>query len=413
MIKIPLDLKPILEELKNKGISPVLVGGFVRDSLLQITSKDIDIELYNVNDFESIHSIISSFGKPNLVGKSFGVLKLSLKNLEIDFSLPRLEKKVGSGHKGFEVTLDSMLSFKEAAKRRDFTINAMGYDYNAETLFDPYGGASDLQNKRLHYVDEDTFIEDPLRVFRAIQFCARFELTCSDELILLCKKIIKSGELKFLSKERIFEEIAKLFLKAQSPSIGLKLFNSFSLQVFFPQLTYIDFHSLDNFAKNRGDESKRDLILMLVLLVFHIPTNDEVEEFLEIFISERQIKESVLNLYKYRYVLQDLEKKGFKNYDLLLLSSKVNIENLLLIDSARGYDFKELKTVASNLNVLSCKPKPLLQGRDLIELGLKPSEHFSSILEFAFDAQLQEVYKTPNEAKEWLQKNLQKLLKEL
>ena len=412
MIQIPEVLNPLLQELKNREISPIFVGGFVRDSLLGIEVKDIDIELYNVESFDIMSKILEPFGKANLVGKSFGVLKLSYGGYEIDFSLPRIEKKISSGHKGFEVTLDSKLPFKEAAKRRDFTINAMGYDYTSQTLLDPYNGQIDLGAKKLHYVDATTFQEDPLRVFRALQFCARFELTCKIELIHLCKTICERGDLEELPKERVFEEFSKLFLKANKPSIGIKLLYEFSMQKYFPELINVDYQSLDEMSKYKTADSKQNTILMLALLVFHFNSFEEVDSFLEKFVGEKQLKESVLNLYMYRYSLQDLRQKQFKNYDVLLLSTKTVIENLLLLNKARGYDFHEVYEVAKRFNVLTCKPKPLIQGRDLIELGFKPSNEFSKILEIAFDAQLQEEFCNYKEAKMWLQSNIKTLLEQ-
>ena len=189
MINVPKFLEPIITALQNSGASPILVGGFVRDSLLGFAIKDIDIEVYNIADFDAMMKILKPFGSINLVGKSFGILKLSYAGYELDFSLPRLEKKTGSGHKGFDVLLDPKLSFAEAAARRDFTINAIGFDLNSHTLLDPYNGQKDLNNKILSYVNKETFIEDPLRVLRAVQFCARFGLTCKESRGLCCYRL--------------------------------------------------------------------------------------------------------------------------------------------------------------------------------------------------------------------------------
>lgn len=413
MIEIPQVLKPLFETLKTNGVSAVIVGGFVRDSLLNNPAKDIDIELYNVKDFANMAEILKPFGKANLVGKSFGVLKLSYQGYEIDFSLPRLEKKTASGHKGFEVILDPKLTFAQAAKRRDFTINAMGYDYNTQILLDPYDGQKDLLNKRLHFVDALTFIEDPLRVFRAIQFCARFVLTCSNELIYLCRDISNKGEIKELAKERIFEEFSKLLLKSDKPSIGLKLFELFSLETYFTPLNSNIFNEIDTMSKLKSGNSKKDLVLMFALLVFHMPSPNEVQTFLEKFTDEKYLVDSVLNLYMYRYALEDLKQKEITNFALFSLSTKTTIKDLLLLNKARGLDFSQIEELAERLNILTCKPKPLLQGRDLKELGLNPSEVFSKILEIAYEAQLKEVFHTLKEAKVWLRNNIDTILKDI
>jgi tRNA nucleotidyltransferase (CCA-adding enzyme) len=405
MIIVPEFLKPLLLSLQKNGVSAVFVGGFVRDSLLNLSVKDFDIELYNVENYEKMAELLKPFGKTNFVGKSFGVLKLSINDEQIDFSLPRIEKKISAGHKGFEVTLDPKLSFKEAAKRRDFTMNAMGYDFNSRSLLDPYNGQKDLQENRLTFVNATTFEEDPLRVFRAIQFCARFELTCKDELVSLCKKIIQREDIKELAKERIFLEFSKLLLKAKSPSLGLKLFESFGLHSFFPEIKtdFSTLQSIDIMADLKTNDQKRDLVLMFTLLVFHLESAHEVSRFLKRFTDEHHIIESVLNLYIYKNGFDELMLNGITNYEILYLSTQTHIENLLLIHKARSKEYKEIEEYAKKLGVLTCKPSPLIQGRDIIALGLEPSPLFSKILEDVYDAQLREEFHTSLEAKSWLQ----------
>jgi tRNA nucleotidyltransferase (CCA-adding enzyme) len=408
MIEIPSFLAPLLDSLMKKGASPVLVGGFVRDVLLGYTPKDIDIEVYNIADFDTMAQLLKPFGALNFVGKSFGILKLSYCEHEIDFSLPRLEKKIASGHKGFEVLLDPKLSFKEAARRRDFTINAMGYDVNSATFLDPYNGYEHLKNKRLTYVNNDTFVEDPLRVLRAVQFCARFELTCSDELISLARSLCEMGAIKELPKERIFEEISKLLLKSKKPSRGLALFEILNLTKQFPEILDKNnrFTSIDAMANLKTHNHKRDMILMLGLLIFHFDTIEDVNSFLDKLTNETELIKELQTLYIYRYSLADMKQKPLTNYEISLLSTKVTIQNLLLIYEAQGIDIGEIKERSTQLGVLTCKPKALLQGRDLIALGLTPSKQFSEILEIAYDAQLQELFKSSKEAKGWLQNYL-------
>jgi len=161
MIEYPKELDAIFNKLATNQLKPVIVGGYVRDSLLQIQSKDIDIEVYGVNSFETLEKILYEFGSVNSVGKSFGVCKLSYKGYDLDFSLPREDNKTASGHKGFKIITKVNISYKDAAIRRDFTINSMGYDLINKTLLDPFNGLKDLKNKTLNAVNEDTFVEDP------------------------------------------------------------------------------------------------------------------------------------------------------------------------------------------------------------------------------------------------------------
>ncbi|NLN13283.1 MAG: CCA tRNA nucleotidyltransferase, partial [Arcobacter skirrowii] len=166
-IKIPKILENIFEDLKSAQAKPILVGGCVRDSFLNKEIKDYDIEVYNIDSIDSLKSVISKYKEPKLVGKSFGVLKLSVDDLDFDFSLPRTEIKTGFKHTDFEIILDSNLSYKEASRRRDFTINSIGYDYFENRFLDPFCGIKDLKKREIKHIDDKTFIEDSLRVYRA------------------------------------------------------------------------------------------------------------------------------------------------------------------------------------------------------------------------------------------------------
>jgi tRNA nucleotidyltransferase (CCA-adding enzyme) len=190
----------------------LIVGGWVRDRLLGIASKDIDIEVYGV-PAERLRELLSSFGRVDTVGESFTVYKVG----GLDVSLPRRESKVGPGHKGFAVTGDPELSFEEAFRRRDFTINAIGWDPLADEYVDPYGGRQDLARRTLRVVDPATFGDDSLRVLRALQFAARFPLAIEPATAELCRSI----PLDDLPCERIWGEVEKLLLRAERPSIGL------------------------------------------------------------------------------------------------------------------------------------------------------------------------------------------------
>jgi len=184
-----------------------LVGGCVRDVLLGNDIKDLDIEVYDINpeDFEDIMRRIGALG----VGKSFFVYKLG----DIDLSLPRTEKKVGVGHKAFEVELTN--DEKIASKRRDFTMNAMMINIFDGMLFDFWEGGKSLSSKKISLIDESTFREDSLRVLRAVQFSARFDFKIDESTL----KIMNDISLDDLSKTRIFWEFEKLF-KADYLSLG-------------------------------------------------------------------------------------------------------------------------------------------------------------------------------------------------
>ena len=178
-----------------------IVGGSVRDALLGLPAKDLDIEVFNT-DWDQLVEVASKFGSVKTVGKAFGVLKLSHPTLgEVDLSLPRRENRIGVGHRGFNVVHDSSLTLTEAASRRDFTINAIMWGLNG--LNDPFFGKSDLETRILRHVS-DKFVEDPLRVLRGMQFCSRFGLTAAPETVDLCRSIV--DRFQELSKDRLFVE---------------------------------------------------------------------------------------------------------------------------------------------------------------------------------------------------------------
>ncbi|HKP11527.1 MAG TPA: polynucleotide adenylyltransferase, partial [Blastocatellia bacterium] len=138
---------------------------------------------------------------------------------EIDVAIPRRESKSGRGHRGFTIEGDPRMTFEEAARRRDFTINAILYDPLTDQFIDPYDGISDLRRRRLRAVAAETFVEDSLRVLRAVQFAARFEMAVDAGTAALCRTI----DLTDLPRERIWGEVEKLLLLAARPSTGLEV----------------------------------------------------------------------------------------------------------------------------------------------------------------------------------------------
>lgn len=208
-------LKNIFDKIYQDNGRVLIVGGTVRDFFLKKSGSDLDFEVYHIS-FYRLQQILSQFGPVSLVGKSFGVLRLH--SLDADWSTPR---KDSSGRKP-KIDLDPNMSFEQAFKRRDLTINAMGIDVKTFELIDPFGGLSDLKNKILRSPDTDFFVQDPLRLFRVMQFAARFDMQPDSELNAVCKTM----DISTISTERIDEEFKKLFLKSEKPSIGLRWLNT-------------------------------------------------------------------------------------------------------------------------------------------------------------------------------------------
>ncbi len=453
MITLPKELTPITDHLLAQGCYPVIVGGYLRDMLLERESKDIDIEVYAVKNLELLQSMLEPFGSVNLVGKSFGVLKLALGDYDLDFSLPRRESKKSRGHRGFNVYLSGQMDFAAAALRRDFTINAIGYDLNSSLLLDPYNGQKDLTSRTLRCVNEQTFIEDPLRVLRAVQMAARFNLTCDENLLELMQTMVAEGMLNELPKERLFGELIKLLLKSAKPSIGFKLMDTLGILDLLPELKALKdtpqdpvYHpegdvwthtlmAVDEMANLRTNYDKRDLTLMLAVLChdFGKPATtkmlegrwralghdqaglEPVRTFLTRFTDEKKLIEEVLSLVEYHQRPLEFYKQESKDPAIRRLAMKVNIKDLVLVAKAdflgRGSDEavsgdypagKWLLEKAASLKIDQTPVRPMIRGRDLIEAGLTPSETFKTILNRAFEAQLDGEFLTPEEAKRWL-----------
>jgi len=413
MIDYPNKLNILFDKLDNFNIKPIIVGGYIRDKLLNLDSKDIDIELYGIESLQELETILEEFGEVNSVGKSFGVCKLQFEELDIDFSLPRTDNKVSEGHRGFKITTDSSLDFKTASSRRDFTINSMGYDIKEKKLLDPFNGRVDIYNGVLKAVDILKFDEDPLRVLRAVQFASRFNFELSQELFLKCKGMLQNTVLNELPKERIFVEIQKLLLKSPKPSLGLSLLKKLDGFIYFKELASLsmgEFERLlkrvDYLAKQKIENRDRKLALFLTLMSSDL-SQEKSLAFLTSMTDKKELLSEVIGMNK----KQTLVLKSFKDYDLYRLAMFVNIESFMLFAEALNLGenlqtINRLRDRAKSLSIFEHKAEALLQGRDLIALGLKPSIEFSKLLSEAYEAQIHSLFTNHKEALIWLRKRV-------
>jgi len=225
----------IAESVKAAGGNTYYVGGFVRDRLLGIDNKDVDIEVHGVAPDKLMH-ILSEAGEPLSYGRSFGIY--SLKGQSIDIAMPRREYAVSDrskprGHRDFEIEVDPYIGTYEAARRRDFTVNALMEDVLTGEITDHFGGRSDLEAGVIRHIDDITFSEDPLRVLRGAQFAARFGFQIAPETVDLCRGI----DISSLTRERVTEEMKKALLKAERPSVFFEELRKMNqLSVWFPEL---------------------------------------------------------------------------------------------------------------------------------------------------------------------------------
>lgn len=215
--------------VREAGGRALLVGGCVRDKLMGVEPKDWDLEVYRLAP-ERLRELLDQFGPVNVVGEAFTVYKL---RPDLDVSIPRRERKSGRGHRGFVIEGDPWMSFADAARRRDFTINAILEDPLTNEIIDPFDGRRDIEQGVLRAVSAQTFGEDSLRVLRAAQFAARFEFRIAPDTAELCRTI----DLSDLPAERIWGELEKLLLRARQPSIGLGWLQALGvLEKLFPEI---------------------------------------------------------------------------------------------------------------------------------------------------------------------------------
>lgn len=211
---LPDRASAIAKAVRDEGGRALVVGGWVRDHLLNRSASNVDLEVFGI-DAGRLRLLLERFGRVEAVGASFQVYKIE----NIDVSLPRRDSKTGRGHRGFDVTGDPAMTIEEAARRRDFTVNAISWDPLTEEYLDPCGGRADIDRRLLRVVDPATFPDDSLRVLRAVQLAARFELTVEGGSRDLCRSIA----LDDLPSERVWGEIEKLLLLAERPSLGLSV----------------------------------------------------------------------------------------------------------------------------------------------------------------------------------------------
>ena len=400
---IPNRLLSIAGDIRSAGGRAFLVGGWVRDALLGKDCRDYDIEVYDLTQDELV-PILKKYGRTNLVGKAFGVIHLAMKGLSLDFSFPRTESKVGYGHRGFVVHTDEKLSFKEAALRRDFTINAMGMELPELTLCDPYGGIDDLKKGLLRHVGP-AFVEDSLRILRGVQFASRFALTLAPETVELCRTLTLAD----LSVERLFEEFKKWLMKPGKPSLGLRAFLDIRLNDFFPEVfplreSWDDLgEMLDNMESEReklavaGIALSESQSMEFAFASFLSGSPETSLKFLERITNETHLLKNVpLQLGAYSNlslgIVNDapqLRRLAVKLGGLKLLCLLVKATPRKFYAEADDAEFPEkLWQAATDFDLLEAAPQPYLTGKMLMELGVKPGKQMGEIIKQSFELQL-------------------------
>ena len=439
-----------------------MVGGCVRDWLLGLEPKDFDVEVPGVN-FETLHRVLAPFGATDVVGRSFGVIKLRLAGAEYDFSLPRRESKTGAGHRGFHVEPEPDLSDSEAAARRDFTVNAIAYDPFTEALIDPHGGERDLQARVLRHTSA-AFAEDPLRVLRAFQLAGRFDFTLAPETVALCRSIKNS--FTELPVERVWGEWAKWAEKSQRPSRGLDVLQETEWLGHFPEIAALvgipqdpewhpegdvfmhTLHCCDALVRlddwnERGQGLHHPLLFAVLAHDFGKPSTTVQAErrgrirwvspghesaggpLAETFL--RRIG-APLDLIEYvrplvvNHLAHHHGNIEFSDTSVRRLARRLTPASIDLLCTVMRADhdgrpplhspetlqrIAALQQKARVLTLASTAPKRLMLGRHLLALGLKPGPDFKPLLDAAFEAQLDGAFADEASGAAWLKGHLQ------
>lgn len=463
---IPPPLAAVLDRLVGRGGRPYIVGGAVRDVLTGHVPKDLDVEVFGLAPPE-VEAALAEF-KVDPVGQSFGVLKVTVEGQTFDVALPRRDSKTAPGHRGFAISTDPWMSFAQAAARRDFTINAIGWDVVGGSFVDPHGGREDLRAGVLRHVSPG-FAEDPLRVLRGCQFAARFELRWHPETLTLCRQLVP--ELSTLPVERIWAEWQKLLLQSRRPSIGfdalldtgaIELWPALHALVGVPQdpawhpegqgdprgsLWVHNGMVVDQAVRVLADDGVTDaeerLIVLLGALCHDLgkPATtahadgrwralgheeagvEPTRRFLDSIGCPRRIAEAVVPLVRHHLAPFQLAPVQAGSAAIRRLATQVSLNRLARVaradflgrttdDALATRDSREVAAVswllarADELNVSAAAPRPLLQGRHLLEMGCTPGPELGVRLRQAFEAQLDGAFDDEPGAVRWAREHI-------
>ena len=425
-LKTAYDLARLVSQ---HGGCAYFVGGYVRDKLLGIENYDIDIEVHGIAPAD-LEAILRQIGEPTAYGESFGIF--GLKGCGIDIAMPRKETLWGHGHRDFDVFVDPHIGTQAAARRRDFTVNAMMQNVLTGEIVDHYGGKAHLEAGILRHVNDESFPEDPLRVLRGAQFAARFHLTPAPETIALCSTM----SLQHLPSERIGEELKKALLKAERPSLFFTILRQAEqLDVWFPELKALIgqeqhpvYHAegdvwnhtmmvLDEAAKLR-DTTANPYAFMLSALchdfgkavssqaatdgVVHAYGHETAgvpvaETFLRRITGETKVIDYVLNMTSLHMKPNIAAHNGSSVKSTnKLFDSSLDPHGLICLALADDRGRISLSPAPSTEDFLRQRlavyeetmSRPYVMGKDLIAAGLTPGKNFSEILAYAHKLRL-------------------------
>lgn len=381
-LKLSQDAQTAVETITALGGHALLVGGFVRDRLLSIESKDIDIEIHGGVDADALIKALATQGRVDTVGRAFGVIKFGQ---DVDLSFPRRDSKVGDGHTGFEIEVDATMTIEEALRRRDFTINSIALDPVTGEIIDPFKGQLDLISHTIRHTDDSTFADDPLRVLRGVQFASRFGFVFASKTARLAQEIAHRFE--ELSVERVWVEWEKILTKGQSMQAVTEALIDTGWIQHFPEWG-ASARVTDRIVRRSGLTGEDRAILILGAQFAGR------EESLKTF-----LKRIDAPIWLRRASVLVATRHDFRTKDPALEAR--------LISRITGRGLFDLWLQAHQLTDKPISRQrlaepALLTGDDLIRLGRKPGPDFGTTLKAALQAQDLEGWTEKEEALAWL-----------
>lgn len=361
--------------------SAVIVGGYVRDLHLGLHPKDADVEVYGVAPAKLKELLERLFGSTKDVGEAFGIIKIPLESgLELDVSIPRRESKVGKGHTGFLVDSDPSMTIKDAALRRDFTVNALAMDPVTGVVYDPYGGLEDLKNKVLRVTDAERFQDDPLRVLRAMQFIARLGFTVDAKSEELMREMVGRGDLEELARERVTEEFEKLLFKGVRPSVGIKFARKNGIiEAVFSKAHVTNWDDWSN-TLDAAVGVRKERCAMLAAFIAGFAPETRKETLAMLTMKKKDLESAaalVTEVERPRDAPTNPANDARKALRRILPADPTSYASFLRA-LGRGKEGEEFLSLVAEHDL---NTETLLQGRDLIvHFGLKPGPQFRQLI---------------------------------
>lgn len=447
-MNIPIELRPLLDDLVRRGCRPHLVGGCIRDTVfnelhsINAEVNDWDVEVFGVT-VNDLKDALAQFGKVDTFGATFGILEVKIAGQKFQFAVPRRENAVGVGHTDFAVSFDADMTVREAASRRDFTMNAMSFDWANKQIVDPFNGMVDIERHTLRHVS-DKFGEDALRVLRGMQFVSRFDLTPAPETVAMCRSLL--GAKSSLTHDRVRDEWLKWARSSRTHRNGLEFLAECGwLEVELQDLigcqqnpvwhpegdvwthTLFCLDAMDDLALNKAQKTLMPFAVLahdlgkpsttqLIDGVWKSPRHDKAGVPVWLALSVKLGLPIDLSIQVSTLVETHMAEptKPSSVRRLLVALGDVDFNDWLTLvycdSSGRPPEPRGLPEHAVIAQEIFSRPeevviKPLVTGDKLLSLGFSQGKELGAAKRAAFEAQLEGLFTTAEGGVEWLRQN--------